>query len=171
LDVPLGVRRASRQSAALLSGAGEASFVSREDQCSAAARARSHVVEDRAALVEAVAACADRVAAAWESPPTDRMAVVEPLRAVLAESGALDGLPALLTGAVEAAGHELQATPVAAAPYVVVTSVGLVCRATVADGRLVVTFELFAVDRSGDEPTYHRRDCSPSESVVAELRN
>ncbi|MFC4407553.1 hypothetical protein [Haloarchaeobius iranensis] len=143
-----------------------------EDQRSqATARARSHVVADHADLVEAVAACADQVAGAWETPPTDRAGVVEPLREVLAETGALEGLPGLLAGAVEAAGYELRAAPVAAPPYVAVTSVGPVCRATVADGRLVVTFELFVVDRSGDEPTYRRRDCSPTESVVVALRD
>jgi hypothetical protein len=137
----------------------------------AAQRARDHVLDEHAALVTRLDDCADRVAAAWDAPPTDRAAVVEPLRAVLAESAALDALPAALAGAVEAAGYELRARPVAAPPYVAVTSAGPVCRATVADGRLVVTFELFAVDRSTDEPTYRRRDCSPAESVVVELRN
>ncbi|MFD1645788.1 hypothetical protein [Haloarchaeobius litoreus] len=137
----------------------------------AARRARGHVLDEHAALLTRLGDCADRVAAAWETPPTDRAAVVEPLRAVLTESGALDALPGLLGGAVEAAGYELQASPVAAPPYVAVTSIGPVCRATVADGRLVVTFELFELDRSGVEPTYHRRDCPPEESVEVELRD
>ncbi|WP_256301479.1 hypothetical protein [Haloarchaeobius salinus] len=136
----------------------------------AARRARDHVIHEHAALVTRIGDCADRVAATWETPPTDRVAVVEPLRATLAETGALDGLPDLLADAVEAAGDELQACPVAAPPYVAVTSVGPVCRATVADGRLVVTFELFELDRSGDEAAYRRRDCPPAESVRVELR-
>ncbi|WP_257297648.1 hypothetical protein [Haloarchaeobius sp. FL176] len=136
----------------------------------APARARSHVVEDHADLVEAVAACADQVAGAWETPPTDRAGVVEPLRGVMGESGVLERLPSLLASTVAAAGYELQASPVAAPPYVAVTSVGPVCRATVTDGRLVVTFELFELDRSGDAATYRRRDCLPGKSVVVELR-
>lgn len=137
----------------------------------AARRARDHVLREHADLVRRLGDCADRVAAAWETPPTDRRGVVEPLRAVLAESGALEELPRLLADTVEAAGYDLRARPVAAPPYVAVTSVGPVCRATVADGRLVVTFELFELDRSGDVATYRRRDCSPEESVVVELRD
>ncbi|WP_440989696.1 hypothetical protein [Haloarchaeobius baliensis] len=137
----------------------------------AAGRAREHVLDEHADLVTDLGDCADRVAAAWKTPPTDRAGVVVPLRTVLADSGALDGLPILLADAVEAAGYDLQARPVAAPPYVAVTSVGPVCRATVADGRLVVTFELFELDRAGDAATYRRRDCPPMESVVVELRD
>ena len=134
-------------------------------------RARENRLDEHTVLVTHLTNFADPVAAPWETPPTDRAGVVEPFRAVLAESGVLDGLPTLLADAVEAAGYDLQARPVAAPPYVAVTSVGPVCRATVADGRLVVTFELFELDRSGDAATYHRRDCPPMESVVVELRD
>lgn len=135
-----------------------------------AERARTRVLDEHADLVATVADCADRVAAAWDGPPTDRAAVVDPLAATLADAGARDRLPALLADAVDAAGYELRATPVAAPPYVAVTSVGPVCRATVDDGRLVVSFELFAVDRGGERPTYRRRDGTPAESLVVALR-
>lgn len=133
--------------------------------------ARTYVLDQHAPLVAGVAECADRVAAGRVDPPNERAAVVEPLSSLLSATGCLDRLPDCLAGAVEAAGYDLRAAPVAAPPYVAVTSVGPVCRATVADGRLVVSFELFAVGRTGDRRTYRRRDCEPPDSVVVELRS
>jgi hypothetical protein len=50
----------------------------------------------------------------------------------------------------------MPAPPVAAPPYVVVTSEGVVLRATIPDGRLVVTLRVFDVER-GAETRYVRR--------------
>ena len=59
----------------------------------------------------------------------------------------LAAFPAVLRECVAAAGGQLRAEPVAAPPYVVVTSVGPVLRATLDEGRLVVTLRVFAVER------------------------
>ncbi|WP_435347363.1 hypothetical protein [Haloarchaeobius sp. HRN-SO-5] len=136
--------------------------------------ARRYVLDEHGALVDGVAECADRVAAAWEGPPTERAGVVEPFSAVLADAGLLERLPDVLAGAVDAAGYDLRASPVAAPPYVTVTSTGPVCRATVADERLVLRFDHFRVERAatdGDRGTrYVRRDCDPTEAVSVALR-
>jgi hypothetical protein len=133
-------------------------------------RARAAVRENHAALVSAVAECADAVAASWNGDSaTDREAVAPPLRAALGECGALVRAPAALANAADAADLALPAEPVAAPPYVVVTSRGLVLRATADDARLVVTLVAFAVERDAeaDAPTrYVRAD----DRVEAALR-
>ncbi|WP_435358408.1 hypothetical protein [Haloarchaeobius sp. DFWS5] len=136
------------------------------------AAARETICTDHAELVDDIAASADALAATWTDPPTDRAAVVPPFEALLDQRGVLSALPAVLTDAVAAAGYELRATPVAGPPYVVVTSTGVVCRATVADGRLVVRFRCFAVDRDGDGPArYVRRDGGPAQLVDVSFRD
>jgi hypothetical protein len=68
------------------------------------------------------------------------------------------------------AGGRLQADPVPAPPYVVVTSVGPLLRATLEAGRLVVTVRAFRVER-GDGGTRYVRDATdPSAAVAVELR-
>lgn len=112
-------------------------------------------------LPDAVTACADRVAARWDGDAaTDRDRVVGPLRAELREAGLLERFPSVLVGAVDAAGYDLPATPVAAPPYVVVTGRGPLLRATLPDGRLVVRFDVFAVERAG-AVRYVRADGDP----------
>ena len=119
---------------------------------------RAYLHREHADLLCATEQCADAVAERWDSETTsDRSAVAPPLEAALRESGVHGRLPGVLVGAVAAVGDDLQARPVAGPPYVVVTSVGPVLRATLADRRLVVTLGLFTVRHDGDEPRYARR--------------
>ncbi|WP_425498374.1 hypothetical protein [Halogeometricum salsisoli] len=128
---------------------------------------------EHADVLEALSACADAVAAEWgdggdkndgetaaERPPrtTDREAVGPPLHRALDASGLLAHLPCVLSDLVTAAGRPMPASPVAAPPYVVVTSEGVLLRASLDDGRLVVSLRVFDIDRSGGEPGYVRRD-------------
>lgn len=113
---------------------------------------------ERADVVAAVGDCADRVAREWDGTrTTDRAAVVAPLEDRLADRGLLDRLATVLAEAVEAAGYDLLATPVAAPPYVVVTSRGPILRATIDPGRLVVLLAAFEVVRSTDGSCQYRR--------------
>jgi hypothetical protein len=135
------------------------------------ASAREHLLGERRASVEGVLACADRVAAGWDGDgTTDRAAVVEPFESLLERSGLAETLPALLAECVQRAGATLSARPVAAPPYVVVTSEGVVLRATLDEGRLVVTLRAFAVDRTGERPRYVRAASDPESAVSVELR-
>jgi hypothetical protein len=135
--------------------------------------AREHLLTDRRGVVEATVECAERVAAAWPGTgTTDREQVVEPLRAVLSEAGLLGAYPSVLAECVAAAGGELRAEPVAAPPYVTVTSVGPVLRATLDAGRFVVTLAVFDVERgAGDgRPRYVHGATTPEAAVSIDLR-
>ena len=115
--------------------------------------------------VDETIACGDAVADRWEqSWTTDRSALVPPLESELSQRGMLEHYPIILSDLVTEAGHDLPAQPVAAPPYIVVTSTGPLLRATLADGRLLVAFRLFDVEH-GDETRYVRRG-STHESVV-----
>lgn len=113
--------------------------------------ARERLLTAHGDLLAATLDCADAVAAGFETtvdgrPATrDSTGVRGPLRAALDRAGALDRFPDALVDAVAAAGGELSAPPVAAPPYVVVTSTGPVLRATLGGRRLVVRVEAFAV--------------------------
>lgn len=133
-----------------------------------AASARRHVRERDGEVLASVARAADAVAAAWPGAAAgDAAAVADPLRAELRARGVHGRLPALLAGAVGATGRTLRADPVAAPPYVVVTSRGPVLRATLADGRLVLTLGVFAVER---EPgVRYVRDPADDVAVAAEF--
>lgn len=97
--------------------------------------------------LERALACADAVAAGWDGPATtDREAVVGPYRAVLRRAGALEPLVAALEDAVAHAGFELAATPVPAPPYLAVTAEGVVLRAPLPSGRIVVRLVAFRRD-------------------------
>lgn len=116
------------------------------------------------AFLEAVAVAARVTARAWDGAIAgSRDAVVEPFERVLRETGTLDAAPAVLASAVDAAGGVLRAQPVPAPPYVAVTSLGLVLRATTDVGRVVVTVAPFAVDR--DPVRYRLRDVEPAALV------
>ena len=135
--------------------------------------AREHLLTDRRGVVEGTVECAERVAAAWpEEGTTDRERVVEPLRATLSEVGLLGAYPSVLAECVAAAGGTLRAEPVAAPPYVTVTSRGPVLRATLDAGRLVVTLAVFEVEReAGDgHPRYVRGATTPETAVRVEVR-
>ena len=146
-------------------------------------RAHDHVLDAHAETVETVLRCADAVAEAWPAESaTDRIEVADPLRRELESVEAWARLPEVLAGAVDAARFSLPATPVAAPPYVAVTSKGPVLRATVSDGRLVVLLQAFEVERGDSEsnpessesqksqeypqsPRYVRGPATPGESV------
>jgi len=118
--------------------------------------ARDHVASEHAQVVAAVETCADAVTESWDGPrTTDASAAADRLQACLATNGVLERLPDLLAGAVDAAGGRLQADPVAAPPYVVVTSRGPLLRATLDGGRLVVRIDAFRVT---DDGAYERAD-------------
>lgn len=137
------------------------------------AAAREHLLVDRRGVVEATVECAEAVAAALpDGGTTDRDEVVDPLRATLSEAGLLRTYPSVLAECVAAAGGELRAEPVAHPPYVTVTGVGPVLRATLASGRLVVTLAVFAVERGdeGGRPRYVRGARTPEAVVDVEVR-
>nr|WP_218644728.1 hypothetical protein [Natronomonas gomsonensis] len=106
--------------------------------------------------LETVFDCADAVAASFDGgATTDRQRVVPPFRTVLREADALEALVGAWAESLSHAGYDLPARPVAEPPYVVVTSVGVVLRATISEGRLVATLRTFDVDpyeRAGTLP-------------------
>ena len=109
-------------------------------------------------VVSAIDCAADDVAHAWPADcVTDRQAVVVPMHAALVSSGVFERLPDVLLDLVRHAGYDLQADPVAAPPYVVLTSRGPLLRATLSAGRLLVRFVAFEIRRN-PEPVYARRD-------------
>ena len=128
---------------------------------------REYVLDAHRETLVTVQECADAVAACER--PTDGRALAADLERELRREGVLDVFPDLLVGAAAAAGYELPATPVAAPPYVAVTSVGPVARATVGDRRLVIAVVVFSVER-GERTRYVRRVRSPAESLVVEFR-
>jgi hypothetical protein len=109
--------------------------------------AEAFLRREEAALLAAVASAAD-VASEAADPPAE-------LERLLAAGGVTERFPRVLSALVAAVGRELQASPVADPPYVVVTGRGPVLRATLADGRLVVCLAVFEVERG---PTYRRVD-------------
>lgn len=112
--------------------------------------AAAYVRAEHADVVAAVETCADAVGDSWPGERVaDASAVTDPLADCLETAGVLDSLPGVLAGAVAAAGGDLAAEPVAAPPYVVVTSRGPLLRATVGDDRLVVRFPVFRVTDAG----------------------
>lgn len=137
---------------------------------SAMATVRAHLLDAHADLLDTVLVCADGVADSWDGDATtDRTAVVDPFERALGRAGVLDHLPAVLVGAVDALDEELPAQPVAAPPYVTITSVGPVLRATLDSGRLVITIRVFAVER--DPTRYVRGPVDPGDALAVELRS
>jgi hypothetical protein len=135
------------------------------------AAARAHLLSERRDLVATVLDCADAVAADWDgTATTDPDAVTGPLRVTLDRAGVLADLPVVLRECVSAAGGRLRAEPVAAPPYVVVTSVGPVLRATLDAGRLVVTLRAFRVERAADGPRYVRDARTPEAAVDVQVQ-
>ncbi|WP_254839482.1 hypothetical protein [Natronomonas marina] len=108
---------------------------------------RTRLLETHRPTLERALSCADAVAAGWDGETTtDRAAVVDRYRTVLREADALDPLVAALVDAVESAGGDLAAAPVADVPYLAVTGRGVVLRGTlVAGGRIVATLGAFEV--------------------------
>lgn len=131
---------------------------------------RARLVDDHRDLLRATLSCADRVADDWDGETTtERDRVVDPFESLLGEAGLLGAYAVALGDCVAAAGETLQADPVPAPPYVVVTGVGVVLRATLPAGRLVVTVAPFAVERRGDGGSrYVRAARSPEDAVDVE---
>jgi len=106
--------------------------------------ARRRLLSEHHGTLSLVVACADDVASRWDGtvdgePATDdREAVVGPLAAALERAGVTAAGPDMLSDAVRAAGGGLAADPVAAPPYVVVTSRGLLLRGPGETGRLLI---------------------------------
>lgn len=126
--------------------------------------AGEYVRREHADVLDPVATCADTVAASWDCTQTaDASTVSNGLEGALSEAGVLESLPGVLAGAVAAAGGELQATPVAAPPYVVVTSRGPILRATLDGGRLVIRLAVFEVTSGG------RYERAPAEGVAVDV--
>jgi hypothetical protein len=143
-----------------------------------ASAVREHLLSVHGDVLEAVLACADGVAERWDGDATtDRDQVVGPLERALDRAGVTGRLPNVLADAVGVAGGTLRAEPVAAPPYVAVTSVGPVLRATLPGGRLVVTVRVFAVERGSegtDGAAGVRYTCGPgtaAEALAVEFRS
>ncbi len=125
----------------------------------AAERLRRHHRDLLAGVLEV----ADAVASDWSGETTtDRSAVVGPLRAGLSSTGLLDRFPTVLDDLITAIGRSPPAAIVPQPPYVAVTSVGPVLRATLDDGRLVATLRTFVVDRT-EGVEYRRGPTAPDD--------
>lgn len=127
---------------------------------------------DYADLLTQIAACADEVAREWGTDSVeDRVRITDPLESRLATAGVLEAFPTLLGEAAELLGDDLAADPVAAPPYVLVTSVGPVARATLARRpvRLVVEIRVFEV--RPEAGGYRRSATTIGESLRVRLRN
>ena len=128
------------------------------------------LLENHEELLTATLACADGVAESWDGDATtDRKRVVEPFERALGGAGIVARLPALLVDAVDALGEDLPAEPVAAPPYLVVTTVGPVLRATLSSARLVVTIRAFAIER--DPTRYVRGAATPAAALAVALKS
>ncbi|MFB6234947.1 MAG: hypothetical protein ABEH81_06840 [Halopenitus sp.] len=137
------------------------------------AAARDRLLAEHAELLATVLDCAEAVAADFETtvdgaPATrDSRSIRDPLQATLERAGVLEQLPAALVDAVQAAGASMPAKPVAAPPYVVVTSTGPTLRATLDGTRLIVRVEVFAVEDSA----FVRRNTSPAEALSVSVES
>jgi hypothetical protein len=148
-------------------------FDTSADSLNPARHARNYLLSNRSEEIRTLLDCADAVAESWDGEATtDPAAVADRLRAALDAAGAWSRLPDLLSGAVDATGRSLSATPVAAPPYVTATSRGPMLRATLPDGRLVVSLEVFEIDRthaSDGSVRYVRGPTTPEEAVRVEF--
>lgn len=131
---------------------------------------RTYLLSGHRGTLAAVVESADAVAAAWDGPSTaDRDAVAPALADELDRRGVRGRFPDLIAGAADAAGLTLEAPPVAAPPYAVVSSTGPVLRATVPGGRLVIAVRVFGVER-GRPVRYRRRNDAPEDALDVAFR-
>lgn len=129
-----------------------------------------HLLSEHRTLITTVLACADSVA-----EPADRsLSPADPLYEQLDRANVIERLPTVLADTVTLLGSPLTAEPVAAPPYVVVTSVGPIMRATLEDRRLVITIEAFRVNRDWDKDRdthrYVRTTGTPADLLTVEIR-
>lgn len=130
---------------------------------------RTRLLTEHEAVASKVLRAAATVADTWRADwTTNRTAVVEPLRGELTTGGVLEQFPNVLQDAIQTAGYELQASPVAKPPYVIITSQGPILRAPVRDGRLVVTYQVFAVKRT-TPPRYYRSGSTPRDILSVKI--
>jgi hypothetical protein len=133
-----------------------------------------YLVRDHADVVEAVRACAETAVEAVDAGLADGRSHTSAVRrgteACLREAGIWDHLPRVLAASVEQTGKRLTAQPVAAPPYVAATATGVVLRATLTGGRLVVTVEALSVERGGGAVLLRPRDVPSAELVRVEWR-
>jgi hypothetical protein len=135
-----------------------------------AALVRECVLDTHEELLETILACANRVAESWDGgATTERRCVVEPFERALHRRDVIDRLPHVLAGAVDVLGEHLPAEPVAAPPYLTVTSIGPVLRATLSSARLVVTIRVFAIER--DPTRYVRGPAVPADALRVALKS
>lgn len=111
-------------------------------------RLRRRLLAAHAETISDVVDTGAAVATAIEEwPVTDGDTIRVPLDRLLRDRGLQTPLLATLDTGADAVGEAIRGAPVTAPPYLVVTSRGPLCRATLADGRrLVIEFELFEVD-------------------------
>lgn len=128
------------------------------DANSVSAAVAEFLREERPTLLAAVADAADAVSDRRSAADStaDGGGVADELERELRSRGVFGEFPDALADCVAAAGRTLRATPVAAPPYVVCASAGPVLRATLSDGRLVVTLRVFEVERGESAPRYVR---------------
>lgn len=125
---------------------------------------REYLLDTHEDLLETILACADGVAQSWDNEATtERQAVVNPFEHALERAGIMDRLPTMLVGAARTLDEELPAEPVPAPPYLTITGVGPVLRATFDSGRLVVTIRAFDIER---DPTRYVRGPNDIESAL-----
>jgi hypothetical protein len=110
---------------------------------------RRYLVDSHAETVGAVRDCAGAAASAGTDGAgrSDTAAVRRGIERRLRDAGVWETLPGVLVGCVDRTGKRLTATPVPAPPYVAPTATGVVLRATLAGGRLVVAVDALAVER------------------------
>lgn len=110
---------------------------------------RRRLLDTHGETIEAVIDSGQTVARALpHEDVSESAAVSRPLNALIGKRKLRGELLAMLHTGAAAIDESVAGTPVPAPPYLVVTSVGPVCRATLSDGRrLVVTVRLFDVDR------------------------
>jgi hypothetical protein len=132
---------------------------------------REYLLTEHVDVVETIRACAE--AAAREETTdggSDTSAVRRGTEARLRELGVWQRLPRVLAGCVAQAGRELSAPPVAAPPYVAATATGVVLRATLGEGRLVVSLDALSVERGDGGVVLRQRDVSDEGLVRVEWR-
>jgi len=132
-----------------------------------ATRVRERVLAAHRETLAATHDAADEVAAD-PAALADGATLRRRFRAHLDERGLLARYPAVLETAVDAAGLELAAEPVAAPPYVVVASTGPLCRGSTDGGRLVLAVCVFAVE-SGSR-RYARATTDPGGAFTVAFR-